>query len=97
MGMLGLKPVLAILIFGLVFYFAWGLGNGYVTWKKPETACFGGNHWTKLVGKQPFLSIGKLTLKYQPWAWSCDPDRIYDPAIYEVVNGVLVPRPDATN
>jgi len=92
MGLLGAKPALLITLLALVFYAAWGLGNGFVTWKKPDQACFGGYRWVTAVDKQPFLSVGKLTLLYQPWSWTCPKDNWYNPDTYKVENGVLVPR-----
>ena len=96
MGLLGARPALLLLVFGGFFYFAWGIGNGFVTWEKPKTACFSGLQWVTAVPKQPFLSIGKLTLKYQPWSWTCPPDHAYDPSVYKVQDGQLVPLHDST-
>lgn len=92
MGLLGFKPALLITVFALLMYGAWGLGNGFVTWQTPAQACFGGYRLVTAVDKQPFFSVGKLTLKYQPWSWTCPKDDWYDPALYEVRNGALVTR-----
>ena len=89
MGLVSGKVILVLL--ALFVALGWSIANGLVKYGASDYECYGGKS-VQPVGKPlRWAWVGRMQLSYQPWEWSCDTDHRYNPKLYTIKDGALVP------
>lgn len=81
-----------ILIIVLLVGIGYSVAVGNIRIHKADTKCLYAKRPLPAGDKQTFFSMGSLEFRYQPYKWDCTDDEKYDPAVYEMVDGLLSPR-----
>lgn len=67
----------------------WLIAAGFLHVQDDPHGCLFGRSWQTVGSREVLWQVGKLKLLYQPVRWDCPKEESYDPALYEVRDGVL--------